>query len=1517
MNINDPAQSQRGLTNGLGTGGRPAESGPHGNRAAIGMSRAERFEDEKRRIVESCFGKKDTDGSLLESYITHIRIIEDASYPSSPPPPDSAPESKKPRLIIVAVRKSGRVRVHKARENANGTFSIGKTWVLDDLTAIESYTGAPPPDEEAQKRKLWAGGVGFIITIQKPYYWQAGTSKEKEFFIASLVKIYRKYTGGRLPELIGFDPREAEQLVGPPGQQPSSDASNATNTPPPQRPPSGQRTSPQLQRVRRSSQEPRQRFPSQEQPIRSTESREQMERVPGQFPPSGPPPGGIAQSSQNQFRVPRADSPGSTNAMLNGSGQVPIQGQTNLRRIAGQQSAENFRAEHGLGGGRMTPNMSGGRSGPDGVFTQDMKSTSSSSQRAPTPDTNSIPQSLRIGTPPRNGSPNLQPPERIRPIGTPPRNASPAFQPPERVRPAMLDQVNVSEPHDPRTESVEEFSTPMTSPDLRKGEASAPSTASQRSGREEHEIPSGDNAGRVEYFPLPQQLEKPSVEPGQHATPDALDTASASSIERSIVSPPSMNAAAPTLPPKLPTPPLEPLVEPKEEEAHRPGLGPMIKKKSTKDIAITFRKAATAYSAFKPRAGGAGDRIREEKDIVGEGPDGITGVVPAPSLLRGLSQGSTRSGTPDLAVGEKMTMPNPIEEVPQVTISSPIAQAPIHEKPVSFTSTEKSRSPSPTKSSPKPPIAPEARRKKRRSEQTLKNLSALDIHPSLLEDRAIDIESVLSGFGWEGKASRTKTVEILEVEIRREIGRVEAGSWLGHLEQKDDRVEAVEKMLDKTIAECDELEGLLTLYGVELSTLNDDVAFIEAQSQGLQVQTANQKLLHTELEHLLRTISISSLQLQVLREASLGTSEGIEAAEFSLSLLYKAMITIDPALHQGTTRLASRTSEDGTSFAGSVAGYSNNEIGSMRALQEKKEGYRKESIIFVQRLKQYMKMTFGAAFLKTKDVVVKERPGSFAKRSTQLTRKVHDQSRNMLWRYSPLMLFSREIDLLEWDEILRMYEREAKGSYQDEFRENVFAWKRLTKKPVGEELEVLFTTQEKETEGIATTARKMTVKRSATLAKTLRSATDSSGGRSPTDKSQDGRLNPYEAFAGVLDEQVPLIFMEQNFIVDFFHASSLENADFSEAAAANKPGMRRGTDLTTRKLFDPDRSIARRVVQAMDEVFSFWDGDIQNLVDWAIKADALQGVGVLGAIERKLFDLEETNQEYLIRTLQKVHDRLAGLFARFVDEQLRAIEDTKVKIKKRKGVIAFIRTFPNFSTAIEYVLPPLELQQDLNVRDLVNDAYRRITKAMFESLKVIAKESPAVMASQAAQGQAMGDPEDKEALNFHILLIENMNHYVEEVEVRGNPILIEGRRSATQEMNEHMDIYVGAVIRRPLGKLLDYLESTESLLLAVTSPLTIATRASHSRSTFKKLLSTYDSKEIRRGIDTLKKRVEKHFGDADDPGLSRGLVQKVSRECENRYVGVGDRVRKIVDTVYEGQLEIEWRKEDVAAAFRR
>jgi hypothetical protein len=49
--------------------------GASNSNASNGMNRAERFEDEKRRIIESCFGKKDSeDGSrmLLGTFLLSV-----------------------------------------------------------------------------------------------------------------------------------------------------------------------------------------------------------------------------------------------------------------------------------------------------------------------------------------------------------------------------------------------------------------------------------------------------------------------------------------------------------------------------------------------------------------------------------------------------------------------------------------------------------------------------------------------------------------------------------------------------------------------------------------------------------------------------------------------------------------------------------------------------------------------------------------------------------------------------------------------------------------------------------------------------------------------------------------------------------------------------------------------------------------------------------------------------------------------------------------------------------------------------------------------------------------------------------------------------------------------------------------------------------------------------------------------------------------------------------------------------
>lgn len=106
---------------------------------------------------------------------------------------------------------------------------------------------------------------------------------------------------------------------------------------------------------------------------------------------------------------------------------------------------------------------------------------------------------------------------------------------------------------------------------------------------------------------------------------------------------------------------------------------------------------------------------------------------------------------------------------------------------------------------------------------------------------------------------------------------------------------------------------------------------------------------------------------------------------------------------------------------------------------------------------------------------------------------------------------------------------------------------------------------------------------------------------------------------------------------------------------------------------------------------------------------------------------------------------------------------------------------------------------------MIDGAYDRINQAMWVSLKQIAKESPTMGGGLAAAAQNAGaDPEDKEILNYHILLIENMNHYIEEVEDGGkeDSVLARWKGRALMERAEHLDEYVKRAVRRPLGKVL-------------------------------------------------------------------------------------------------------------------
>ena len=640
--------------------------------------------------------------AVLETYITHIRITEYSSHPSSPPPPQArTPQSEKPRVIIVAVRKSGRVRVHKSKENTNGTFSIGKTWDLNDLTAIDSFTDSTATPDFRQ----WAGNVGFVVLLGKPYYWQSQTDKEKKFFIASLLKIYFKYTGGKSPVLSGFDAQELEQIQG--GAQRRAQLSQPLQGP----------QGPQLP-------------PPLPQPPAPAPSRPPVpEALPNQGAYSVPPGNMAPPVTSPDFRTSARRPINGTSSPVGSFDSGRSANQAALRRLAGSNKSQE----------------------------------SVSASLTARSDDGSLRPKSRNG--PANGTSGL---------GAPTEGAATDERPPERRRPPM----DPTRPQGGADDGL--VPAPLSSTRSRDGVAPPPRNSERMSPRKASVGSRSETASLNDRYASGTESARADVAPLKSPLNGSF-TASATRTPE----------------PETPT-------DSAYDTEARPGLGPMIKKKSKGDIAGAFKRAAAAAGAFKPRPGGAGDRLRQAQKRSTDGPDGINGVVPAPA--RPISVEKPRP----VAEERPPTPPPPLRSsaIPEVKVIQP----PSSSRPSSLQSSVKEVAQTPAEPEPQS-------RRSIIAGNDVKYLSSLGIDPSsVLDSRSAEFTKWLDYFGWvPGEQMRSRNFDEMKIDIDRELNKAQAGGWLARFQEEDERVGAIKRGMDVAMGECEELDNLLTLYSVELS----------------------------------------------------------------------------------------------------------------------------------------------------------------------------------------------------------------------------------------------------------------------------------------------------------------------------------------------------------------------------------------------------------------------------------------------------------------------------------------------------------------------------------------------------------------------------------------------------------------------------------------------------------------------------------------------------------------------------
>ncbi|KAL5533999.1 hypothetical protein ACEPAG_459 [Sanghuangporus baumii] len=491
-----------------------------------------------------------------------------------------------------------------------------------------------------------------------------------------------------------------------------------------------------------------------------------------------------------------------------------------------------------------------------------------------------------------------------------------------------------------------------------------------------------------------------------------------------------------------------------------------------------------------------------------------------------------------------------------------------------------------------------------------------------------------------------------------------------------------------------------------------------------------------------------------------------------------------------------------------------------------------------------------------------------------------------LGRYCGLMLYLREMDETKYSKICAAYFSAASDLHSKQVKALLTAYSKFIRQATEEETEQAFASTEKE--GIVSGG----LRRAGTV---VRAPLDGKKEKEKGRKS-GGKLKPFEVLDTVLEQIAPQIFNERAFIADFLliNDAAITFADYMtlDHYFRRQASQYAGLSNTTMKLLRG----------AMDLIFGFLTTELKAFIDAALAKDNMQIIGVLASIERAIAEAGNRGNTFFAGVLDKQHQRLRLIFDRHVDEQIKGVEQTRLDAKKRRGVAHFIKYFPVYVSRVESQLGGAD---SLEIRGSVDAAYDRIVQSMFDCLKQMAKLD--------------GDGEDKGQLNYHVILIENMHHFISEISQVNITAVNAFKRRAEAIYDENLGAYVKMVMRRSFAKIIDFFDGVDRML-KTTAPTEISKNSSYNRSALKRVVKEYDAKDVRKNIDALFKRVEKHFTDTDAPEATTNIkvMSDVWKACEEELFRMTDLFLMRINQCYKDTgVSLEYSRTDVEAAFKR
>uniref|UniRef100_A0A2I3MMT2 Exocyst complex component 1 n=1 Tax=Papio anubis TaxID=9555 RepID=A0A2I3MMT2_PAPAN len=743
---------------------------------------------------------------------------------------------------------------------------------------------------------------------------------------------------------------------------------------------------------------------------------------------------------------------------------------------------------------------------------------------------------------------------------------------------------------------------------------------------------------------------------------------------------------------------------------------------------------------------------------------------------------------------------------------------------------------------------------KRQIAWALRDLAVVDAKDAIKENPEFDLhfEKI---YKWVASSTAEKNAfisciwKLNQRYLRKKIDFVNVSSQLLEESVPSGENQSVTGGDEEAVDEYQELNAReeqdieIMMEGCEYAISNAE-AFAEKLSRELQVLDGN----HMDL---------AKGHIKALQEGDLASSRGIEACTNAADALLQCM---NVALRPGHDMLL--------------------------AVKQQQQRFSDLRELFARRLASHLNNVFVQQG--------HDQSSTLAQHSVELTLPNHHPFHRDLLRYAKLMEWLKSTDYGKYegltknymDYLSRLYEREIKDFFEvakikmtgTTKESKKFATLPRKESAVKQETESLHGSSGKLT-GSTSSLNKLSVQSSGNRRSQSSSLLDM-GNMSASDLDVADRTKFDKIFEQVLSELEPLCLAEQDFISKFFKLQQHQSIPGTMAEAEDLDGgtLSRQHNCGTPLPVSSEKDMIR---QMMIKIFRCIEPELNNLIALGDKIDSFNSLYMLVKMSHHVWTAQNVDPaSFLSTTLGNVLVTVKRNFDKCISNQIRQMEEVKISKKSKVGILPFVAEFEEFAGLAESIFKNAERRGDLD------KAYTKLIRGVFVNVEKVANESQKT-------------PRD-------VVMMENFHHIFATLSRLKISCLEAEKKDAKQKYTDHLQSYVIYSLGQPLEKLNHFFEGVEARVAQGIREEEVSYQLAFNKQELRKVIKEYPGKEVKKGLDNLYKKVDKHLCEEEN------LLQVVWHSMQDEFIRQYKHFEGLIARCYPGSgVTMEFTIQDI------